>query len=120
MTVMAVIQTDAAGCASSHLTTGFSGSLRIRAEMTLVSRTIIPRNPLVGPRSVAARGFPRPAQARRDGRAGRFPFPAACLFGLRAWWRRARFHALLLRRFARGASLAGSVCLSLRSRASEQ
>src|SRR5260370_23456124 len=55
MTVMAVIQTDAEGCASSQLTTGFSGSLRIRAEMTFVSRTIILRNPLVGSRSVAAR-----------------------------------------------------------------
>jgi hypothetical protein len=66
--VMLVIQTDSAGWRSSHATTGGSGRVRINAESTLVSRTIICR---ISPIADADRAIPAAPLSARFSRNAR-------------------------------------------------
>src|SRR5438445_13144008 len=96
MTVIDVIQIEALGWPSSHFTTGISGSGRINAETTLVSRSIIPRNPAPAAECRAALEFPRLASDLRRGIGRQSPFRVPYGLCPRFSSRRAEFRGLLL------------------------
>ena len=109
--VMLVIQTDSAGCRSSHSITTASGVARINALSTLVSRIITYRTSLIGEPDRAVLAAPRSAPLLQN--VPQFVSPAWLRVDRVPLPRRARCAELLLPCYGRDAWRAASGALSL-------
>src|SRR4029077_10083309 len=116
MTVIDVIQMEERGWLSSHRSTDTSGTGRIKAEMTLVSRSIITRISRARYGGRETREFLRhlPVQSPETGQQS--PFRVPCDWRFPPWSHRAESRELLPPCCARAAWRAAAAWPSLHSR----